>query len=100
MLQDELRAVFLPRFLSAARERLGRAQAGDHSQAAAELHSLAGEAMLLGLKELSELATAGEEAARRCFSESDEVSRSRCAELIARMVEGIEGLSAAQKTGS
>jgi HPt (histidine-containing phosphotransfer) domain-containing protein len=97
MLQDELRAVFLPRFLTAARARLERARAGDHSQAAAELHALAGESMLLGLSELSGLAVEGEAAARRCFEASDEAARVRCAELLGEIVERLESVASASR---
>ena len=92
-LQDELRAVFLPRFLEAARGRLEKAKTGDHGQAAAELHSLAGEAMLLGLTELSQIAAEGERAARHCFEAADDAGRARCADLIARMISGVEELA-------
>jgi HPt (histidine-containing phosphotransfer) domain-containing protein len=95
MSKEELRRVFLPRFLTGARQRLERARAGDHSQAAAELHSLAGEAMLLGLTELSQLAVEGERASRACFQSADEAGRQRCADILAQLVTGVEELTRA-----
>lgn len=68
---DDLHAAFLPRFLEAARARIGRARtAADAAERDAtnttlrDLHSLAGEAGLLGLTTVLALARAGEEKAR------------------------------------
>ncbi len=68
-MMDDLRARFLPRFLSTARERLARARTsleadGTGGGLAGELHALAGEASILGLSRVSELARRGENTAR------------------------------------
>ncbi|HEX8789937.1 MAG TPA: hypothetical protein VF765_03230 [Polyangiaceae bacterium] len=69
---DELLAKFLPRFASLARERVQRATecvSSRKHEAAAEIahdmHSLAGEAGLLGLEGVTTTARCAEEAARR-----------------------------------
>jgi HPt (histidine-containing phosphotransfer) domain-containing protein len=68
---EDLQAAFLPRFLEAARGRVARAlaAAGDTERDGTattlrDLHSLAGEAGLLGLTSVLALARAGEEKAR------------------------------------
>jgi HPt (histidine-containing phosphotransfer) domain-containing protein len=92
MQKDELRALFLPRFIVAARERLERARVSDFSRVAGELHSLAGEAMLLGLAELSAVAVEAEEAARRCFENADPTARAACARSLHHLTELIASL--------
>jgi HPt (histidine-containing phosphotransfer) domain-containing protein len=69
---DELVAKFLPRFTVLARERLRKAtdtatqRRHDQADAAAhDMHSLAGEAGLLGLEGVITVARQAEEAARR-----------------------------------
>lgn len=71
-MMDDIRKRFLPRFTALAKERIRRglkvATANDAEQAAhvaRELHSLAGEAGLLGLSELLTLARRAEEAAAK-----------------------------------
>src|SRR5260221_14761062 len=93
MLQNELRAVFVLRFIDAARERLERAGVADFSKVAGELHSLAGEAMLLGLAELSGLAVEAETAARRCFDNADPSARAFCAGALSRLTELVDRLA-------
>jgi CheY-like chemotaxis protein len=91
---DELRARFRDRFIDTARERVRKSLAliGDAQGAETltiELHSLAGEAALLGLTKISESARAGELAARE-WSEGDESGKVRCARavrLVSRYVE-------------
>jgi HPt (histidine-containing phosphotransfer) domain-containing protein len=67
---EEVRKKFLPRFIALAKERVqlglkvAAASSGDEAlHVARELHSLAGEAGLLGLGELLTLARRAEEAA-------------------------------------
>jgi HPt (histidine-containing phosphotransfer) domain-containing protein len=68
---DEIRDKFLPRFLDTARARLERASKmiADGSDAAAaiasDLHTIAGEAAVMGLAEIAEVAREGERAVRR-----------------------------------
>jgi HPt (histidine-containing phosphotransfer) domain-containing protein len=63
---DELRARFLPRFVQSARRRLENAsqriaQKADGAPAvAADLHTIAGEASVLGLAEIAAIAREGE----------------------------------------
>ena len=67
---DEIRAKFLPRFVESTRERLERASKliADGSNAApaiaADLHTIAGEASIMGLVEIADLARKGERAVR------------------------------------
>jgi HPt (histidine-containing phosphotransfer) domain-containing protein len=68
---DEIREKFLPRFVEAARERLARASKliADGSNAAptiaSDLHTIAGEAAVMGLAEIADMAREGERAVRR-----------------------------------
>ena len=69
---SDLVARFLPRFAALSRERMARAlaiaTAGDASQAesvARDMHSMAGEAGMLGLQGVLQAARAAESAARR-----------------------------------
>ncbi|HEY3357506.1 MAG TPA: Hpt domain-containing protein [Polyangia bacterium] len=68
-MMKDLQARFLPRFVSTAGERLCRIDGllaqGQTGAVAAELHSLAGEASMLGLDQVADPARAGEIAARR-----------------------------------
>ena len=64
----DLLAEFLPRFAASASERLGRARALVAERrldaVGRELHTLAGEAAVLGLRSVAELARRGEVASR------------------------------------
>ena len=67
---DDIRAKFLPRFVSSARERLERASKliAEGSNAApsiaADLHTIAGEASIMGLHDVAVMAREGERAVR------------------------------------
>ena len=100
MLENELRREFLPRFLVAARRRLEDARTASFSRLAGELHSLAGEAMLLGLPEISALASEAEGVARRSFENADAAARASCARSLSRLVEMVEELSAQSQPSS
>jgi hypothetical protein len=70
---------FLPRFAALARDRIARgmavASAGDATSAPkviGDMHSLAGEAGMLGLETVLQAAIAAESAARRFAAESGE----------------------------
>ena len=74
---DDIRARFLPRFVATARERLERASKliADGALAtpsiAADLHTIAGEASIMGLDEIAALAREGERAVRVVAAEAD-----------------------------
>jgi len=67
---DDIREKFLPRFLASARERLARAARlvaeGDTAapSIASDLHTIAGEASIMGLHEIAAMARDAERAAR------------------------------------
>ena len=67
---DDIRAKFLPRFVASARERLERASKliADGADAApsiaADLHTIAGEASIMGLHEVATMARESERAVR------------------------------------
>jgi len=67
---DDLREKFLPRFVASARQRLERASqliadgANAAPSIAADLHTIAGEASIMGLHDVAELAREGERAVR------------------------------------
>jgi HPt (histidine-containing phosphotransfer) domain-containing protein len=67
---DDIRAKFLPRFVATARQRLEHASKliADGATAAptiaADLHTIAGEASIMGLHDVAALAREGEQAVR------------------------------------
>jgi HPt (histidine-containing phosphotransfer) domain-containing protein len=67
---EDIRAKFLPRFVTTARQRLDKAQRliADGAPAApsiaADLHTIAGEASIMGLHDVAEIAREGERALR------------------------------------
>jgi HPt (histidine-containing phosphotransfer) domain-containing protein len=67
---DEIRVKFLPRFVASARERLERASklitdgATAAPSIAADLHTIAGEASIMGLHDVAAMAREGERAVR------------------------------------
>lgn len=67
---EDIRAKFLPRFVTTARQRLEKAQRliADGTPAAqsiaADLHTIAGEASIMGLHDVAEMAREGERAVR------------------------------------
>jgi len=70
-LNDDLREKFLPRFVASARQRLERASqliadgANAAPSIAADLHTIAGEASIMGLHEVASMARESERAVRR-----------------------------------
>ena len=68
---DELRSKFLPRFVASARERLERAskliaEGGNAAPSiATDLHTIAGEAAIMGLSDIAAMARDAERAVRR-----------------------------------
>jgi HPt (histidine-containing phosphotransfer) domain-containing protein len=85
---EDLRTRFLPRFLESSRNRLARARAlyesADAKALAAELHALAGEAMMLDLGTVADNARRGETAARdwSVSTGSTDASRATCASCL------------------
>lgn len=95
-MQDIL-AQFMPKFVTIARTRLDKierelAVGGDSSRqvAASELHALAGEAALLGLTELGQLARQGEDALRNQPAEQGLAAGKAAASGLRRGVEQLQ----------
>lgn len=83
---EELQARYLPRFVEVAQQRIARgleavtpAGAGAPQVARSELHTLAGEAGILGLTDLATRARAGEADCKRWLDDGDVAARARCA---------------------
>ena len=83
---EELRARYLPRFVEVAQGRIARGLeavmpvgAGAPLVARSELHTLAGEAGILGFTELAKRAQAGEADCKRWLDDGDVAARARCA---------------------
>ena len=92
---DELYAKFLPQFITLARSRVALAisAAGQRDDAAShtivrELHTLAGEAGLLGLKDVVPLARDCEQKAKQLHTSGTEVD----AELLVAALRRLEGI--------
>lgn len=95
---DELRARFRTRFIDTARDRLQRCLGllGESDRAkelAVELHSLAGEAAMLGLYDVAETARRGEEAARR-WSDGAADAQVACARAVRTARQQVEDFAA------
>lgn len=97
-MQEELRARFRDRFIKTARERVKKSVGllGSDDEAKTlmiELHSLAGEAALLGLKDISDSARKGELAARD-WLEGDAAAKLRCVRLVRQVSRHVEAFAA------
>lgn len=97
-MQEELRARFRTRFIETARGRVKTSVGllGSDDQAKTlmiELHSLAGEAALLGLKDISDSARKGELAARD-WLEGDAAAKLRCVRLVRQVSRHVEAFAA------
>lgn len=97
-MQDELRARFRTRFIDTARGRVrksvGLLSDDDGAQTLmTELHSLAGEAALLGLKDISDAARAGELMARD-WVEGDVSAKLKCVRLVRTVSRHVEAFAA------
>lgn len=95
---EELRARFRTRFIDTARDRIRRCLTalGDASRAvdvAHELHSLAGEAAMLGFDAISDIARNGEAAARRWHA-SGAAGQIECARAVRTLAREIDALGA------
>lgn len=94
---EELRARFRTRFIDTARDRIRRSldKLGESSSAvdvASELHSLAGEAAMLGFDAISVIARNGEAAARRWHAGST-AAQVECARIVRTLSREVEALS-------
>lgn len=97
-MQDELRARFRTRFITTARGRVKKSVGllgsdDDAKTLMTELHSLAGEAALLGLKDISDSARQGELAARD-WLEGDAAAKLRCVRLVRQVSRHVEAFAA------
>ena len=97
-MQDELRARFRTRFIDTARGRVkksvGLLSSADGAKTLmTELHSLAGEAALLGLKDISGAARKGELAARE-WLEGNVAAKLRCVRLVRQVSRHVEAFAA------
>src|SRR5690349_21335550 len=105
-MEEDLAARFLPQFVALARSRVEAALAAvarrDHAAAATtvrELHSLAGEAGLLGLHDVIPLARDGEQKAKRLHvsrADADADALAAALHQLDRLIDGI----AAPPTGA
>ncbi|MGE0546216.1 MAG: Hpt domain-containing protein [Kofleriaceae bacterium] len=96
---DELRAKFRGRFISTAQGRVRKALqhvtgTGDPAVVRGELHSLAGEAAMLGFDEIASSARAGELAARRWRDQGDVQGQQECAAVLGVLGSQLEQLAA------
>lgn len=89
----ELLAEFMPRFVTAARDRLERSRTllsgGQYRELERELHTLAGDAAMLGLPELAEMVRECEIAARRGAEISGEMPA-----MLDRLADAVEAAAA------
>jgi two-component system chemotaxis sensor kinase CheA/two-component system sensor histidine kinase and response regulator WspE len=96
---EEIRRRFLPRFAEAARERIARGseiasspQRGGQEalQLARELHSLAGEAGLLGFTSVIKLARTAEEAATELHAARSDIKATALTNALKELTTAIE----------
>jgi len=96
---DDVRARFLPRFVAVGGERCARALAaitggaGAPAVAKSELHTLAGEAGILGLRELAERAAGGERDCARWAEGGEVAARARAAIAVRELAAAIRKLA-------
>jgi PleD family two-component response regulator len=95
---EELRARFRNRFIDTARDRIRRcltmlSDSGRAMELASELHSLAGEAAMLGLDAISATARSGEEAARQ-WSAASTAAQVACARAVRTLRQQVEAFAA------
>ncbi len=100
---EELRARFRNRFIDTARDRIRRcltmlSESGRAMELANELHSLAGEAAMLGLDSISVTARSGEDAARQ-WNAASTAAQVACARAVRTLRQQVEAF-AAEPAGS
>jgi HPt (histidine-containing phosphotransfer) domain-containing protein len=98
--RNDLHAAFVPRFAKSARVRLSRALADTRNHVHAEtprtvadLHTIAGDAGLLGLRQIAELARSCEDAARSAQKSCDDAALDHLADMLGELSDSIELLS-------
>jgi HPt (histidine-containing phosphotransfer) domain-containing protein len=98
--RNDLHAAFVPRFAKSARTRLTRALADIHNHVHAEtprtvsdLHTIAGDAGLLGLRQIAELARSCEDAARSAQKSCDDAELDHLADMLGELSDSIDLLS-------
>jgi HPt (histidine-containing phosphotransfer) domain-containing protein len=96
---DDLHAIFVPRFVASARARLTRARADArrHERDATlktthDLHTIAGDAGLLGLTEIARMASACEQSAKQARESGSDAELDALAESLDELAAAIEGL--------
>jgi CheY-like chemotaxis protein/HPt (histidine-containing phosphotransfer) domain-containing protein len=94
---EELRARFRTRFIDTARDRIRRclamlSESSSAGNVASELHSLAGEAAMLGFDEVSVLAHDGEAAARRWLAGST-AAHVECARVVRSLGRAVDAMA-------
>lgn len=94
---DDLAIAFLPRFLTSSRDRIARARkslestrTADRAAVSHELHALAGEAAVLELVDVADLARAAESIARRWSAAGEVADRERCVGALVLLEEALE----------
>ena len=95
---DELRARFRTRFIETARERIRRSLSllggsDGAAQLVTELHSLAGEASMLGLDDIAEIARSGEESAKQ-WQAGSSAAQVACARTMRTLSQRVEAFAA------
>jgi HPt (histidine-containing phosphotransfer) domain-containing protein len=102
---DDLSAKFLPQFLDLARTRIGgaikAAVARDHAAStvvARNLHTLAGEAGLLGLHDVIPLAREGEQRAKALGASRTDADAELLVDVLRRLERVIESIGATYHT--
>ena len=100
---EELRARFRNRFIDTARDRIRRcltmlSESGRAMELASELHSLAGEAAMLGLDSISATARSGEDAARQ-WNAASTAAQVACARAVRTLRQQVEAFAAEPVAG-
>lgn len=100
---EELRARFRNRFIDTARDRIRRcltmlSESGRAMELASELHSLAGEAAMLGLDSISATARSGEDAARQ-WNAASTAAQVACARAVRTLRQQVEAFAAEPAAG-
>ncbi len=96
---EELRAKFRGRFITTAKARVHKAAEhidgeGNAAVVRGELHSLAGEAAMLGFEEIASSARTGERAARSWRDDGSVEGRSECARALGELTRQLDALAA------
>jgi HPt (histidine-containing phosphotransfer) domain-containing protein len=93
---DDLASTFMPRFMESARRRIARARAAlqstltpDRQAVSHELHALAGEAAVLELTAVADLARVAEAIARRWSVSGDARDAAACHEALVRIDDAV-----------